>query len=65
MHEIDKHEKKIHIVVKTFEVKGPMKMIYFFFVLFLRTPKLLDGFNYESKSENIGRKRSWGALPGL
>jgi len=23
------------------------------------TPKLLDGFNYESKGENIRRRRSW------
>ncbi len=27
--------------------------------------KFLDGFNYESKSEDNGRKRNWGALPGL
>jgi hypothetical protein len=28
-------------------------------------PKLLDGLNYESKGENIKRKRSWNTLPGL
>jgi len=27
-------------------------------------PKLLDGFNCESKGENIGRRRSWGASLG-
>jgi hypothetical protein len=26
---------------------------------FLRTLKLLDGFNSESKGEDIGRRRSW------
>jgi hypothetical protein len=26
------------------------------------TPKLLDGFNCESKGDNSGRRRSWGAL---
>ncbi len=26
------------------------------------TPKLLDGLNYEPKGEDIGRRRSWGAL---
>ncbi len=29
------------------------------------TPKLLDGFNCESKGEYNTRKRSWGAFPGL
>jgi hypothetical protein len=28
-------------------------------------PKLLDGLNCKSKDENIGRRRNWGALPGL
>jgi hypothetical protein len=28
------------------------------------TPKLLDGFNCKSKSEDNGRKRSWGAFLG-
>jgi hypothetical protein len=28
-------------------------------------PKLLDGLNYESKDEDNGRRRSWGALLGL
>jgi len=27
------------------------------------TPKFLDGFNYESKGEDIKRRRSWGVLP--
>jgi len=29
-----------------------------------RTPKLLNGFNFESKGEAIRRKKSWGALSG-
>jgi hypothetical protein len=29
-----------------------------------RTPKLLDGLNCESKGDDNGKKRSWGALPG-
>jgi len=29
-----------------------------------RTPKLLDGFNYEPKGEDIGRRKSWGVLLG-
>jgi hypothetical protein len=29
-----------------------------------RTPKLLHGFNYKSKGENNGRRRSWGTLLG-
>ncbi len=29
------------------------------------TPKFLDGFNYESKGEDNGRRRSWGMLLGL
>jgi hypothetical protein len=29
-----------------------------------RTPKFLNGLNYESKGEDNGRRRSWGALPG-
>ncbi len=28
------------------------------------TPKLLDGFNYESKGDDSRRRQSWGALPG-
>jgi hypothetical protein len=28
------------------------------------TPKLFDGFNYESKNDDIERKRSWGMLLG-
>ncbi len=27
-------------------------------------PRLFDGLNYESKSENNGRRKSWGALLG-
>jgi hypothetical protein len=27
-----------------------------------RTPKLLHGLNYESKDEDNGRRRSWGAF---
>jgi hypothetical protein len=30
----------------------------------LTHPKLFDGFNYEFKSGNNGKKRSWGALLG-
>ncbi len=29
------------------------------------TPKLLDGLNWESKGEDNGKRRSWGALPSL
>ncbi len=29
------------------------------------TPKLLNGFNYKSKGDDNGRRRSWGAFPGL
>jgi hypothetical protein len=29
-----------------------------------RTPKFLDGLNYESKGEDIGRRRNCGVLPG-
>jgi hypothetical protein len=39
--------------------------VYLFLVqVSWRTPKLLDGFNYESKDENCERTRSWGAFPG-
>jgi hypothetical protein len=27
-----------------------------------RTPKLLDGLNYKSKGENIGKRKSWGVF---
>ncbi len=33
-------------------------------VHFLRTPKLLDRFNYKSKGENNRRIKSWGTLLG-
>ncbi len=29
-----------------------------------RTPKLLDGLNYESKGEDNRKRRSWGVFPG-
>jgi hypothetical protein len=29
------------------------------------TPKLFDGFNYESRGEDNERRMSWGILPGL
>jgi hypothetical protein len=32
---------------------------------FIHTPKLLDRLNYESKSENKERIRSWDTLIGL
>ncbi len=31
---------------------------------FWRTPKLLDGLNFESKGEDNERRKSWGALLG-
>jgi hypothetical protein len=46
--------------VNTFGVIQP-----FFLLCNWRTPKLFDGFNYESKGEENEMKRSWGAVPGL
>jgi len=37
----------------------------FIFFCFLRTFKLLNGLNCESKGEDNGRRRSWGTFPSL
>jgi hypothetical protein len=39
--------------------------IAFVVVTFLRTPKLLDIFNYESKGESNERTKNWGMFFGL
>jgi hypothetical protein len=48
-------DKKMHRCLTTSKAQIILKW---------RTPKLLDGLDCESKGENIGMRRSWGALLG-